>query len=369
MSENKTWIEVACGANNGARRSALGALLSPIAWCFVAGIALLSPCAAAAQQWIDVHVHLIVDRSGVSGATPAAIDAMDRAGISRSILLPTPQDDGRYDYAVLASAAQANPQRFAFLGGGGSLNTVLQRHGDPAQVTDEIKRQFEAKAEEIIAARAAGFGEIAALHPSLGPGHPFESVAADHPLLLLLADVAARHEVPIDLHMDLVVEDAPPRGPLANSANPPLFRSNLAAFERLLAHNTRAKIVWAHAGSDFIGAWTVERSRQLLQKHPNLFMSLRVGRGVPWNRPLTESDALKPEWLALFKEFPDRFVMGTDSFYGGAAAFGKGPGMQFAQGNELRLDSSRKLLAQLPPELAARIGRDNAIAIYKLKDF
>ena len=348
--------------------AALRAALQPVMLCFAAGVGLLSPCPAVAQQWIDVHAHLVGGRSGFLGAPEAAIEAMNRAGIKKSVLMPTPQDDGRYDYDVLASAAKSNPQRFAFLGGGGSLNPMIQRHGDPAQVTDNVKRRFEAKAEEIIAAGAAGFGEITALHPSVAPGHPFESVPADHPLLLLLADIAARHGVPIDLHMDLVVAETPPRGPQANAANPPLFKPNLDAFERLLAHNRQARIVWAHAGSDFVGHWTVQRSRQLLQQHSNLYMSLRLGGGIPLNRPLTYGGELKSEWRALFDEFPDRFMLGTDSFHMGAGASGKGPGAMFSERNEPRLENSRRLLSQLPPELAVKIGRDNALAIYRLKD-
>lgn len=333
------------------------------------GITLVLPCATAvAQEWIDAHAHLVIGRGVAGGAAQVALDAMNRTGILKTVLLPTPQDDGRYDYDVLASIAKANPRRFAFLGGGGSLNPMLQGARDVTAVTDDVKRRFEAKANEIIAAGAAGFGEIAAFHPSLAPGHPYESVPADHPLLLALADIAARHDVPIDLHMDLVAEETMPRGLQANPANPRPFKVNLEGFERLLAHNRKARIVWAHAGSDFVGQWIVERSRQLLQRHPNLYMSVRVGGGLPFNRPLTDSGELKPDWAALFAEFPDRFVIGTDNFYAGAVVAGKGPGMVFAERNEPKLENSRRLLSQLPPELAAKIGRENAIAIYRLKD-
>src|SRR5581483_8225514 len=105
---------------------------------------------------------------------------------------------------LLAQITRGNASRFAFLGGGGTLNPILHQHADPSTVDDALKRQFEQIAEAVLSAGALGFGEIAALHASLTPAHPFEEVPPDHPLLLLLSDIAGRHDGVIDLHMDLV---------------------------------------------------------------------------------------------------------------------------------------------------------------------
>lgn len=343
------------------------ALCAAAAWSQCAGE---SPAAGPQMSWIDVHVHLVGGRGGFSGAPQAALELMDKAGTRKAILMPTPQPDAQYDFEPVANAARSAPKRFAFLGGGGSLNPMIHSHGELSQVTAEVRRGFEEKAEEIIAAGAAGFGEITAHHHSVVQGHPYERVEADHPLLLLLADIAARHDVPIDFEMALVVQETPPRGPLANPRNPPVFRPNLEGFERLLAHNRKTKFVWAHAGSDFIGHWTVALSRELLRKHSNLYMSLRLAGGVPFNRPLDEGGRLRPQWLELLREFPDRFVIGSDNFYAraGGGVDPKAPGMIFAQGNEQRAQAARTLLSQLPPELAAKIGHENAERLYKLKD-
>lgn len=92
----------------------------------------------------------------------------------------------------------------------------------------------------------------------------------------------------IDLHFDVVVEDIRAPEWLASPPNPASFRANLPGFERLLAHNRGARIVWAHAGSDMLGGWTVDLSRRLLAAHPNLFMSIRMAPGhAPANHPLT----------------------------------------------------------------------------------
>jgi hypothetical protein len=176
---------------------------------------------------------------------------------------------------------------------------------DPDHIRKHTKRRFEKKANKILRKGAVGFGELTAHHYSLMPGHPYESVPADHPLFLLLADITAHHGVAIDLHFDIVVEDVahlPPR--LASQANSPRLAANIAGFERLLAHNRKAKIVWAHAGSDMLGHWTTDLGRKMLQEHPNLFMSIRMGGGMPRNRVLDGRGEVRPQWLALFRDFP-----------------------------------------------------------------
>lgn len=318
-------------------------------------------------EWIDVHVHAMAPRGDYPAAFSAALAAMDEAGISKTVLLPPPQGRGNqmYDAETLAAAVRGNPARFAFLAGGGSLNVMLHQAAKEGSVSDALRRQFEDKANEILARGAAGFGEIAAHHLSLRPGHPYESVAADHPLLLALADIASRSGVVIDLHFDVAAVDTPIPEWGAAFDNPPELRANLAAFERLLEHNRGARIVWAHAGSDMLGYWTPELSRRLLGKHPNLYMSLRADLGrAPQNHPIDRAGTLKPEWRQLFSDFPDRFVIGGDQFI-----FSPGPGGMpgFAQRAPVVRKNTRALLEQLPPELAQKIGMENAIRLYRLK--
>jgi len=61
---------------------------------------------------------------------------------------------------------------------------------------------------------------------------------------------------------------------------------------------------------------------------------------------------LKPEWLALFNEFPDRFVLGSDQHYPETSE------------PEQRWQEVVKLFNQLPPEVRRKIGTDNAARIY-----
>ena len=99
----------------------------------------------------------------------------------------------------------------------------------------------------------------------------FESTPPDHPLFLVLADIAADNDMPIDLHMEAVPQDmpTPPRFAL-RGPNPSNLKENISALERLLDHNPRPRIIWAHAGWDNTGERTVRLMRSLLAKHPNL---------------------------------------------------------------------------------------------------
>lgn len=347
--------------------------------CYIFSLALILPVPWAMADMppiIDTHVHLNQQSpTGFRGASPtlqfnsaveAALERMDRFGIRRILLMPpplAPNSSVTYDLEALRFAPGKYPDRISLLGGGGSLNAMI--HGTPAEaVTDNIKQRFRAQAEQIIAYGGVGFGEIAAHHLSLrlmGPQHPYEWTPLDHPLFLLLADIAAEKGVPIDLHLDLVPEDMErPDRPIFNTATPSHLKANLPGFERLLSHNPNAKITWAHAGTDPLGTRRPQMQHQLLGRHSNLYMSLRLSQnGAAPFLALDESRILKPGWLALLRDFPERFMLGSDFFHSASGSTQRGP-------TEESLDNFRVLLRQLPPELADAIAHGNAERLYRL---
>ena len=356
----------------------LSVALATIAVVFSTFLALAnnhagSPQASASGtvEWIDTHVNLVAGmRRNFSAALQEALAAMDEVGIRMAVIMPTPQTSSapaHYDYDDFVSAVKKYPARFAFMGGS-SLNRIIHDTGHESKPDKDLRYKFEKKANEIITQGGVGFGEMGAQHLSLTQGHPYSSVPAHHPLFLLLADITARHEAVIDLHFDMVAEDMPLPDPLASPPNPPTLHANLAAFERLLAHNRKAKIVWAHAGSDQLGHWTVDVSRKLLQRHPNLYMSLRLMPGrAPWNHPLTPAMEIKPPWLRLLQDFPDRFVIGGDQFFTAPKVGGSGPGFFFSQRAPVSRKRTMAFLSLLPQDLARKIGYENAIRLYKLE--
>jgi hypothetical protein len=53
----------------------------------------------------------------------------------------------------------------------------------------------------------------------------------------------------------------------------------------------------------------------------------------------------------MLRAFPDRFVIGSDQFFGE---------------NPERLERAREFIDALPPDLAQRVGRENALRLYRL---
>jgi predicted TIM-barrel fold metal-dependent hydrolase len=279
---------------------------------------------------------------------------MDRFHIDRVVLSPPPHQPGADapHLAELRAVARQSP-RFALASGGESLNPLLQAT-PPERVSADLLKRFSAMAEEIAAAGAASFGELAAEHFSSGRGrHPYESSPPDHPLLLALAEIAARHSLPIDLHMEAVPADMPFPPERPRATNPSQLRANIAPLERLLEHNREARIVWLHAGWDLTGERTIPLMRGLLERHPNLSMSIKCDHsGARATAPFfPESHTLRPGWGAMLGAFPDRFMIGSD---------------QFAGEETERLECVRALIDALPPELARQVGSENARRIYRL---
>jgi len=307
---------------------------------------------------LDTHIHLVrnLRRESLDRAAAAALRAMDESGIEKAIASPPPFPAGEpwlYGLAQLKRALGGQP-RLAFIAGGDSLNPMLQSTPADRVSSGDVSR-FTETAEEIAASGAAGFGELAAEHFSNGRGrHPYESSPPDHPLLLALADIAARRSMPIELHMEAVPQDMPIPLEHAEGPNPARLSANIPRFERLLAHNAKARIVWLHAGWDLTGERTVPLMRGLLERHANLAMSVKYdGRGHQRTQPFPpEGGALRPGWVEMMRAFPDRFVIGSDQF--------------IDQGTD-RFEGARRFVDALPSDLVRRIASENAKRLYRLE--
>jgi hypothetical protein len=79
--------------------------------------------------------------------------------------------------------------------------------------------------------------------------------------------------------------------------------SDADAIERQFRQDPNARILWAHAGFD-----SPERVREMLRKHPNLWADLA------FRSDHATAGKVDPGWRAAFMEFPDRFMVGTDTF-------------------------------------------------------
>jgi len=112
----------------------------------------------------------------------------------------------------------------------------------------------------------------------------------------------------------------------------------------LLAHNAKAKIIWAHTGF----STPPGRVRELLEKNPALTGELSYRGGI------TESGGkLSDDWRELFARHSDRFVLGSDTWIN-ERWFGYDGIMQ----------TYRAWLAQLPENQARRIAHGNAERLF-----
>lgn len=323
---------------------------------------------AAEMRVIDVHNHLFGrfrSRGGTQfdyeGAASVAIKEMNRLSIKKAFIMPPPfisDQPDRYTGDELVEVVRKYPDRFAFLDGGGSLNVMIQKAAREEKMGQGVRERFEKEAQVLLSRGAIGFGEMTAEHFSFSHEHPYESAPPDHPLFLLLSDIAARHDVPIDIHMEAVPQEMafPAMRGRSSPNNPKSLRSNMAAFERLLAHNRNTRVIWDHVGWCNTGFRTPSLCAALLEKNPNLFMSFKIRKdSLPDVSPLVE-ERLKPEWVDLLKRHPDRFLIGTDCFYVSPLSNAR-PGPMTTKGTEL-------LLKQLPQEVLSKVTHENALRVF-----
>ena len=120
--------------------------------------------------------------------------------------------------------------------------------------------------------------------------------------------------------------------------------SDDAAVEILMRHNPKARIIWAHTGFGL----SADRVAEMLAKYPQLWGELSYRSGIT-----AGGGRLSPEWRALFEKFPDRFLLGSDTWIS----------ERWANYGET-MDGYRAWLAQLPPEIAAKIANGNARRLF-----
>jgi hypothetical protein len=119
--------------------------------------------------------------------------------------------------------------------------------------------------------------------------------------------------------------------------------SDVAAVGRLFAQWPEARILWAHSGFE-----SPEAVRTMLARHPRLWCDLA------YRSEHAIGARVDPAWRALFDEFPERFMVGTDTFT---------PERWHYIGPHAR--SARSWLATLPPPLAERLAWRNGEALLK----
>ena len=117
--------------------------------------------------------------------------------------------------------------------------------------------------------------------------------------------------------------------------------SDADAIERIFAAYPEALVIWAHSGFE-----APAEIAPMLQKYPNLWSDLAFRSEHAYN------DTVDADWRELFEQFPDRFMLGTDTYT---------PERWYYVIEHA--DWSRRWLATLPGDLAENIAYRNAEAL------
>ena len=118
--------------------------------------------------------------------------------------------------------------------------------------------------------------------------------------------------------------------------------SDAEAIERQFKQDPQARILWAHSGFD-----SAERVREMLRKFPGLWCDLA------FRSDHASNGRVEAAWREAFLEFPDRFVVGTDTFT---------PERWHYVVEHARW--SREWLSDLPPPIAEQIAFKNGERLF-----
>jgi hypothetical protein len=162
----------------------------------------------------------------------------------------------------------------------------------------------------------------------LGEFHLYDSANANGPVARKLIVLAEQKKLAVLAHVDD------------------------AAIDLLMAHapskGQSLRLIWAHTG---IGGPPVARVQALLERYPLLMGELSYRPGLT-----CEGGMLCPEWRALILKYPDRFVVGSDTWVN----------QRWSAYDEI-MGAYRRWLGELPPEVAQRIAWGNAAGLFGLR--
>ena len=162
----------------------------------------------------------------------------------------------------------------------------------------------------------------------IGEFHLYDSRNANGPVARKLMAFAEDKQLAVlahvdDVAVDLLMANAPSKG-------------------------QKLRLIWAHTG---IGGTPVERVEAMLARYPLLMGELSYRPGLT-----CEGGLLCPEWRALLLRYPDRFLIGSDTWIN----------PRWQQYDEL-MQGYRRWLGDLPLDVARQIAWDNGAALFGLK--
>lgn len=118
------------------------------------------------------------------------------------------------------------------------------------------------------------------------------------------------------------------------------------AIERILHHAPGVKLIWAHTGM----STSLDKVEAMFAQYPSL-----VGE-LSFRSDLEQNGSLNPQWKRLFLRYPDRFVLGTDTWV--TSRWDDVPQL---------MAFYRRMLSELPRDVAERIAYKNGLTMFGLQ--
>lgn len=181
-----------------------------------------------------------------------------------------------------------------------------------------------------------GIGEIFTRHDDLTALTYGETGRANHIALDPIYEFAAQNDWPVYVHSNIA----------SVADHRPIYLHEL---QEALKNHPKTRIIWCHSGvSRRIHVPDLTRHvEKMLTAHDNLFIDLSW---VAYDFYLVKKKKAAPEWVQLIKQFPDRFIIGSDQ----AGHF---------ENYKESIHRFYKVLDELEPEDAKKIAYTNFLRI------
>ena len=228
-------------------------------------IGLLLVCGASkAEPFVDIHLHYNWDHQEL--ITPEdVINTLEKHGITHAVVSSVPS----LDAAILwrTGAKWIYPFFSPYI-------TGLSRTSWSSD--DRVLPQAR---KALASGEFFGIGEVH-LYSGLGPRR-------DNNIFTGLLALAVEFDVPVMIHTEA---------------------SDHRYFLPVCRQHSKVRFLWAHAGS-ILGP---EEVGKLLKQCPNVWVDMSARDPWHYGSFLSDKDEVPTNWLKLFSDYPERFMIGTD---------------------------------------------------------
>ena len=264
-------------------------------------------------EWpiLDSHLHFY-DFTQQTDGFPALVDAMDAAGVDQAVVFGMPIVKMWPESEPIRPAYYLDTDAPAYYFSATDLLLANQLLQQPEAIRDRfypflgginpLDQNAADYLEMVIASYPPGFwrgiGELMSRHDDLTAFTYGEPPRADHPALMRVYELAARHNLPVLIHHNIT----------SVNRQDPIY---LPELEHAVAANPATTFIWAHIGiSRRLTVPTLaEELSRLLATYPNLYVDISW---LVYPDYIAADDAALDKWAGVIEEFPNRVLVGSD---------------------------------------------------------